>query len=186
MQLGFSCNKLCIKLCCIIGVIKRIVSSLPNTLRKMIYTAFFLPYLQYCNILWNNCGKTRLLRVQRIVHRCIKLLKFNSIPDNVDHLSLFYTDLTKLFVKNILYFVCKSLNHYNSSLFENYFCFVNRRHLYSTRSREANLIVPQKVTYYCNISVKYSGAIEWNKLSLHIKSAPTFACFARLVKEYLN
>ena len=101
----FHVNKLCIKLCCIIGVIKRIVSSLPNTLRKMIYTAFFLPYLQYCNILWNNCGKTRLLRVRRIVHRCIKLLKFNSIPDNVDHLSLFHTDLTKLFVKNILYFV---------------------------------------------------------------------------------
>ena len=182
----FHVNKLCIKLCCIIGVIKRIVSSIPNTLRNMIYTAFFLSYLQYCNILWNNCGKTRLLRVQRIVHGCIKLLKFNSIPDNVDHLSLFHTDLTKLFVKNILYFVCKSLNHYNSSLFENYFCFVNRRHLYSTCSREANLIVPQKVTYYCNIYVKYSGAIEWNRLSLHIKSAPTFACFARLVKEYLN
>ena len=43
-----------------IGILYRLNNTLPQKALLMIYNSLILPYITYCNIVWGNCGITKL------------------------------------------------------------------------------------------------------------------------------
>ena len=57
-------DKLCIKLFCCVGIIKRQPCKLPLCARRLLYFYLVYPYLQYFIIVRGSAAKTRICKIQ--------------------------------------------------------------------------------------------------------------------------
>ena len=57
-----------------LAVIRRVGSYLPCHIRKLLYQSSVLPHLDYCSVVWNNCGATLTGRVERIQNYALRMI----------------------------------------------------------------------------------------------------------------
>jgi ribonuclease P/MRP protein subunit RPP40 len=55
-------------------MLKRAKPFLPHDILKTVYSAIVLPHLEYCNIVWGNCGSTIGSRLQIIQNRSARII----------------------------------------------------------------------------------------------------------------
>jgi len=69
-----------------IAAIKRIRHLVPQATLDLIYQALIRPHLDYCNIVWVNCGITLRDKVQRLQNRTARVLTYSNYDKDAGHL----------------------------------------------------------------------------------------------------
>ena len=70
-----------------IGAIKRVNHCLPpSSLHSIYYGLVIQPHLDYCSVVWDNCGKTLSNKLQRLQNRAARVLTCSSYDSNANKL----------------------------------------------------------------------------------------------------
>jgi hypothetical protein len=158
-------------------------NALPRNILTSVYNAIVLPHLDYCNIVWGNCGSSVSKRLQIIQNRAARIIcgvKWDTSSKEV---------LTQLNWKSLInrqnYFCSvltyKILNHMVPPYLNNIFIYVDME--YNFRHSKYNVVIPQPKTEYKKRSLSYRGAVNWNNLDNNVKNSVSMYCFKKQLKE---
>ena len=158
-----------------IGAIKRIRNLVPQATLQLIYQA-----LNYCNIVWGNCGITLRKKVQKLQNGSARVLTNSSYDVDAGHLFklLGWKNLACQQQFQRATMVYRSLH----GLAPNYLS-PKREVAYNLRDSENKLNVPLPRTNYYKNSFSCSGVILWNSLPCNLREAESLGQFNRLLKE---
>jgi hypothetical protein len=59
-------EKLCKKVACDIGALKRIRPFVSPSTMQLVYNCIVQPYFDYCPAIWDSCGSTRADKLQKL------------------------------------------------------------------------------------------------------------------------
>ena len=104
-------DKLSKKIASGIGAIKRIRPFIPPPTFHYLYNALIQSHFDYYNLVWGNCGKTLLDRLQKLENRTARVLTFSSYDADANGLikQLDWKDLSTQFQIQKALMVYKSL-----------------------------------------------------------------------------
>ena len=165
-------------------MLKRAKPFLPHNILKTVYNAIVLPHLEYCNIVWGNCGSTIASRLQIIQNRSARIIcgvPWNTPSQEVLH-KLKWVPLEDRQLLNCNVLTYKIINDIAPSYLDRLFQFNNGIN-YNLRRSRYNIIIPKPKTNYKKRSISYRGAIEWNRLNLEIQIAPSIYTFINRLKR---
>ena len=57
-----------------IVAIRRASYYLSSQIRRTLYLPFVLPQLEYCSVVWHNCGATLIKRVERVQNYALRII----------------------------------------------------------------------------------------------------------------
>jgi hypothetical protein len=164
-------------------MLKRAKQFVPQDILKTVYSAIVLPHLEYCNIVWGNCGSTIANRLQVIQNRSARIIcgvPWDTPSEEVrNQLNWFPLSNRQTYNCNILSY--KILNQMAPSYLNCLFLYNDNN--YNLRRSKYNVFIPKPKTNYKKRSISYRGAIEWNKLDLNIQVAPTLSIFMKHLKQ---
>ena len=154
-----------------IGTIKRVRHLVPQATLHPIYQALIHPYINYCNIVWGNCGLTLRNRVQKPENRgahVLTILYYDEDPGYLFEL-LGWKNLARQHEIEKATVVYKSLH----GLVLEYLCsrFAIRETVYNLRDSENKLCIHYHGQIIHKYSFSYTGAILWNKLPCNVRQA---------------
>ena len=69
-----------------IGILYRIKNLLPKRTLLSLYNTLILPYINYCNIAWGNCSKTKLDNVLLLQKKAVRICTHSSFLAHTDPL----------------------------------------------------------------------------------------------------
>ena len=69
-----------------IGILYRIKHLLPQRSLLMLYNSLVLPYINYCNIIWGNCGKSKLSHILLLQKKAVRICTKSSYLMHTDPL----------------------------------------------------------------------------------------------------
>ena len=178
----------CMKVTKSLGIIRKISGLLNFSCLLTLYYSLIFPYLTYCNIVWASTFPTYLHKLLLLQKRFVRVATF----------SKFCTPSAPLFLKcNILsifdintfqscIFIFKSM-YMSSDLPENcktFFICNSQVHSYTTRQSN-NLYSPMYRTTRGQYSVKYHGALAWNKNLYLLSDSMSLSLYKMRLKSTL-
>ena len=169
-----------------VGIINKLKFILPQSTLFLLYNAIVLPYITYCNIVWANCGITKLTPILLLQKRALRICTGSSYFANSDPLffklkTLKVSEINDLQVATFMY---KYTNNRLPSSFQNLFTRNNTIHSYPTRTcGDFHLTNPKLII--AHKSIRHYGPDLWNKLSSFIKSCSTLYSFKATMKRKL-
>ena len=153
-----------------------------------IYYSFFYPYITYCNHIWGNASKSYLNRIFILQKKIVRIISHEKrlapTAQLFDKLGLIkFTDLNKYIVARFMF---RWYNNETPSMFHNYFTLNHDVHNYRTRQAEY-LHIPSARTNLGKKSIRFHGAIIWNKLlKLDFSVDTSEAVFVKNLKRCLR
>ena len=66
-------NFVCSKISRNIGIMNNLKLTIPRKVLLMMYNAFILPHIAYCNVLWGSLHPSKLLRLHRLQKRILRI-----------------------------------------------------------------------------------------------------------------
>ena len=172
-------DKLSKKIASGIGAIKRIRDFVPTPTLHCIYNALIQSQFDYCNIVWDNCGKTLFDRLQKLQNRAARVLTFSRYDADANRLLSTQFQIQKALM------VYKSLNDlvpgYLSSKFVKQF-----ETRYSLKHSVNKVIVLFPRTDFMKNSFSYSGAVLWNSLPLIFFNILSEICYFLLLLLFFS
>ena len=169
-----------------IGIINKLKFLLPHTTLFLLYNSLVLPYLTYCNIVWANCGATKLDPILLLQKRALRICTGSTFLAHTDPLFLKLETLkvTDVHILQVAIFMFKYINKQLPTSFNNYFCYNSTIHSYPTRiSENFHLINPKLLITHKTI--RHHGPDLWNNLPNIIKSRLTLYSFKATLKRHL-
>jgi len=151
-----------------------------------LYYTLAYPYLYYCNIIWANNYKTRLMKLFVLQKKIIRLITFSSYvaPSSPLFLTLKLLNIQQINTLQIGLFTFDLLNNRLPSQF-NSFCINNNVvHNYNTRG-SSKLHKQYHKTNYGLYSTRNKCTIVWNMLPLNITISRSNCIFKRNLKSHL-
>ena len=167
----------CNKLSKTIGIIRKLLSSfLPNSIIKQLYLSLVYPHLSYGVEVWGNFSKSKLIRINKLQYKCIKLIgNYRNMNHFLSNKLLCFDDVYKYYtlIRFYKYFVLEHEYH-----FKNKFLQYSISHQYSTRGRKNNNFnVPfVRVSRMYN-SFLNNSLILWNQLPTSLRAIPNLSNF---------
>ena len=164
----------------------KIVKNYVNVEQKRsLYFAYIFSRIQYGIELFSSSKKKDLKQVQTKQNRALKVLfnKEHRTPTRELHKELNLLQVQDIGQVNILKFVHKQRLGDTPEAFNNYFTEVNEHHNINTRQAK-NLHVPRENNWGMK-SMKYRGAVLWNKTDNEIRDCKTTKTFAGKVKKLI-
>ena len=167
--------------------LKRVFLSLPFKPRKDLYNALVLPHLDYCCIVWDECGSTLSKRIERIQNYAMRLLT-SSPPRTLSAELRTQLSWTTLQLRRKLHLLTKVHRYFHNKA-PPYLCSkfaknLNANHRETPGSHNIYLHQPN-TTFYRN-SFQFSGAFHWNNLPTEIKKVHSEPAFKlQLQTKYL-
>ena len=164
------------------GILYSIRSKLTRQVAKLIYTSLFLPYIQYCNIIWASCAASKMQSIficqKRIVRLILKKSRWQPSAPLFKRLKVLKLhDFNKV---NSVLFVFKALN----DLIPSPITFsVRAPGPYNLRRNEA-LIIPFSRCNQNQRFISIRGPQLWNALPLAIRISRTLQTFKKKMKSY--
>ena len=171
-------NLLSKKLSCVVGVIRKISTVVPDYILKVLYYSLFYPHLIYGVQVWGGCGVTDRRRITRLHDRAIKMcfdqnvnipLKFH-LTYQYFILSMFYKCVSS---DHNVHFLTKirnlAPNHSHSTRFSNNFKY-NIPYLHKTVSQHQFF---------------YNAIVAWNSLPVNLKDIDSYCKFRKELRKYL-
>ncbi len=173
-------ENLCKKICSGIGALRSIKPFVPSRSLKMLYKALIQPYIDYCSLLSDTCGKVhkdKLQVLQNSAARVITGARFDVNSINVlEDLQWSTLDVRRhIYRYKMMY---KILNEQSAPSLREKFIKnkdLNREH--NLRSNDTDLALPKPKTNYLKRSFRYSGAMLWNSLPSEAKKASSLYQF---------
>ena len=150
----------------------------------MVYNALVFSHLNYCDVIWANCGKTLLNILQRIQNRGARLINntpwFSSGKENLDLLN--WDPIVKKIENDtaiIMYKVMtKQVPPYISEKFK------HRTTVYNTRQSSMCFDVPRPKTESGKRRFLYRGAQILNSLTEDAQKSPSVGIFQYKLTNY--
>ena len=109
-KLDFSLHiqTVCNKLSKSIGIIRKLSSFLPNFIIKQLYLSLVYPRLTYGVEVWGNSTKSKLIRINKLQYKCVKLIgNYSNMNNFLSNKILCFDDVYKYFtlIRFYKYFV---------------------------------------------------------------------------------
>ena len=166
-----------------IGILYRLNNTLPQKALLMIYNSLILPYITYCNIVWGNCGITKLNIILLLQKKAVRICTNSSYITHTN--PLFHAlKVLKIHDINVLQtgiFMFKYTHNSLPQVFSNLFSFNSNLHQYPTRNRD-NIHLNNPKILLAHKSLRHYGPDVWNALPTHMKQLSYLNNFKRKLK----
>ena len=161
-------TSICDKVAKVIGILSKSSRYLPSVTLKTLYYSFFLPYINYCNLIWASTYASYLETLYLLQKKAIRIITFS--PPRTHSKPLFsklnILSLHSLYIFHVSSFVFSHFNRLLPASFSSLLHFNRDFQGYLTRSR-FNLH---------KMSVRYQfssqAAITWNDIPLTVCDLP--------------
>ena len=180
-------DKLCKKLSTKLALLRRISKYLSLENKKLYYSAYMLPIMDFCSIVWSNSNKTLIMRInkmQKATARWILMSRFDSpsAPLFKQLRWLTFENRCKFHVAVLVY---KGLNKLVPSYVSDLINITNNSN-YNLRSvTNKNIIYLKPKTNFLKQSFSYSCIKTWNDLPVKIRNSKSLTIFKQSMKAYL-
>jgi hypothetical protein len=174
------------KISALIGILSKIRYKINSDVSNLIYEAFIMSQLNYCNIIWSSGYKTNVRKLENLQARALKIcnrLDYKTSKDKT-FIILNRISLTNLNKFNILKFVYNVLNRNLTNLFQDFYIINKDKHRQATRLQN-NIFITSVKTNIRKMFVAHRGSLLWNKLPEFIKSLATLSSFKTETKKLL-
>lgn len=177
-------NHIIIKVSKRLGLIGRFRKSISINVAKQLYNTMILPLFDYCDVVWQGCGKVNADALERIQRRAARLILplVGFETDNLMESLHLVPLLTRRNVHSAI-FARKCLEGLVPSYLVDYFKLKQSVHSYATRNADTNIYLPKVKLEIAKRSFYYSGAIAYNSLPKELKSKKSFLAFEHYIKE---
>jgi hypothetical protein len=182
-------NHICGRLACVIAVLFKLsTNNVPTTVLISVYNGLFVPYIDYCSVLWGPLlGTTLIRRLQVLQNRAIRIIFRLPSRTNV---SPYFAKMNVLSIENRLLFNAAIFAFYTLRGIKPNFLDLDLKnncdiHDHYTRS-SSNL-----ASTYCrmNLSKRFisnSVKLTWNRIPLNIRELRSLYSFKRSLFSYLS
>ena len=163
---------------------RRISSYLNFKTKLLVFNSFILSQLQYCPLVWYNCKKSDLNKLDRIQERALRIVYKDY---NSDYASLlkkakcpdFQTRLKRL----LMIEVYKTLHDLNPPYMKD--IFTVKMTNYNLRGAASLLHVPRpNTTRFGKHCLSYQGPFLWNQLPITIRESDNLNHFKSEINKY--
>ena len=169
-----------------IGILYRIKHLLPYKSLLMLYNTLILPYITYGNLIWGNCGISKLNHILLLQKKAVRICSKASFMAHSD--PLFYrlkvlkvNDINTLFTGMFMF---KYTKNALPSVFNNLFSYNRCFHTYPTRNRN-NIHLNNPRRLLAHKSLRHHGPDIWNAIPEIIKQSAFLKIFKRSLRENL-
>ena len=169
-----------------IGILYRVKNLLSKCTLLSLYNTLILPYLNYGNIVWGNCCKTKLDDILLLQKKAVRICTHSSFLEHTDPLFnklkvLKIDDINELQTAIFMFKHSKNVLPLN---FSNYFTYNKNIHHYPTRSCN-NIHLTNPKLLLAQKSLRHHGPDVWNNLPTYIKQKQFLNPFKKLLKQTL-
>jgi len=175
---------ICKKLSKTVGMVNRIASLIPSSVKLSIYYSLIFSRVSYAVVSWGRGNVTNSEKIERILSRARRLVGCNCVQDRV-HVKgiLSYDSIFRYFTAVKLFQIVKLELH---SYFCDVFDSLRPVHGHLTRfSCQSKFNTPAYTKTKCQKSFKYQSVSVWNSLPDEIKSCDTLNEFKCQLKKFL-
>ena len=169
-----------------VGIISKLKLFLPQSTLLLLYNTMVLPYITYCNTVWANCAKTKILPILLLQKRALRICSGAPYLANSDPLfrKLKTMKIADINTFQVAVFMFKYFNNQLPSTFDNMFTLNESIHSYPTRSSHNFHLTNPKILL-AHKSIRHHGPDLWNSLPNDIKSCTTLYSFKSKMKTKL-
>ena len=167
--------------------LRKLRDILPEREKKKVYRALILPHVDYCCVLWMECRKELIEKVERIQNYAMRLILSEPPRSHSQDLRqiLNWMPLTKRREEFRLRLVHRCVNQqapaYMNRLFQ-----LNRDVGYNTRTRGYDKLHLNSIrTDYGRKSFTFRGSQEWNSLSPDLRKLQSPTTFRNMLRTTL-
>lgn len=169
-----------------IGILSRLKYELPSNILFLLYNAYVLSHLSYCNSIWGNTYSSHLHKLIMLQKKAIRVCTKSEYTASTSTLfKLLYTlklqDINKIQIASFMQrFHSQTLSPYLMNM------FVKNRNIHNYNTRSCNHF--HRWTYLNNkskYSLRHTGPILWNSLNLSNFNIQFNNSFKRQYKKYL-
>ena len=169
----------------VIGVMCKSRQYLPSNTLKTFYNSLFLPYINYCNIIWASTYDSHLEPLFLLQKKAIRIITFS--PPQTHTKPLFHKlnilPIHSIFKCQVACFVFSHMNNLLPASFSSSFHFNFEYHDHFTRSR-LNL---HKVFAKYHLSICSQAPSIWNSLPLTFRNSLNISNYrSNIKKHFLN
>ena len=167
-----------------IGIMYRVKDILLDHSLLMIYNALILPHINYCNIVWGNCHKTKLDQILLLQKKAVRIC--TSSP-YLSHTNPLFHRLKILKVHDIntmhtIIFMFKYNNKLLPQVFNDFFSLNKTLHPYPTR-RSTDFHLDNPRTLQAQRTLRHHGPDVWNTLPAPIKQLSSLHSIKKKMKD---
>ena len=184
-NLNFNCHikSICSRASLQINALKRVGKYLDMAGKLKIYKAFIRSNFSYCPLVWIFCGKSNLVKLEKLQERALRFV-YNDFVTPKNEL-LIKADMLPLSIYRLKFLateVFKSVNDLNPQFIVN--MFEHRPTTYNLR--DANLLhQPKFKTFKFGYrSFRYYGAKLWNSLPAQLKRHTRLSMFKQDLNDW--
>lgn len=167
-------------------MLKSIRNIVDKDTMKLVYNALISSHLSYCNIIWDNCGKSFQNTLQKLQNRAARII--NNTPwdssGSYNLNKLEWENLERKRKEDIAIMMYNILHNNAPSYLIEKFSIRNRP--YNTRSSNLCVNIIQPKTNSAKRTFTYRGAHLWNSLPHDVQSAQTKFSFKTALKRITN
>ena len=161
----------CDKVSKIIGVLCKARRYLPLDTLKTLYNALFLPYINYCTLIWASTNVSYLEPLYVLQKKAIRIITFS--PPRTPSKPLFsknnFLSLHSIFKFHMACFVFSHFNNILPTPVSSILHFNHEYHDYLTRSR-FNL---HKTNHKYQFAITWQAPVIWNDIPLTVRNSLT-------------
>ena len=169
-----------------IGILYRLKNFISQNSLVILYNALILPYITYCNIVWGNCGSTKINPILNLQKRAVRLITSSQYlsPSNPLFCRLKTLKIEDLHTFQTAVFMHKYTFNRLPKIFDGFFTPNSIVHSYPTRqSSDYHLENPRIIL--AQRSLKHNGPDIWNSLPPNLKQCTSLYIFKRELKNAL-
>ena len=173
-----------------IWLLSQISKYLSHDHRIIFYKSYIQPHIDYCNIVWGNCPKTALAKIERLQKRACKVIlnyNYDEILQAMSNLNIM-TVYERIFLRKAKFMYKVSANTsplYVKELFRKR--DVEDKTIPVLRSTTSDhFLLPNPKTELYRNSLSFTGPVIWNCLPYHIKVASSIDAFHKSCVQWMK
>ena len=160
-------------------MLRKVKQYVNSSTLKLVYNALVSSHLNYCDVVWDNCGITLTNKLQKIQNRGARIINnspwHSSGRENIS--SLNWQTLGDKRKDNIAIMMFRILNSQAPTYLFDKFSHIS--HCYNTRQSELNVNTMRPKSDSGKRTFLFRGAHVWNSLPENIQSSNNTGCFKR-------
>ena len=138
---------------------------------KTIYYSLVQPYFDYCDVVWDDCSKTRADKLQKLQNRAARIITradYLSIRSSDVLNSLEWSDVGERRKRHLLGTMFKVFNNNCPTYLQEQFHRTSDIHNYNLRGSNYDLQLPLPKTIF--LSVHFLVGVQWLRTNCQIKN----------------
>ena len=168
-----------------VGILWKLKPLLTKKILLMLYNSLVLPHINYCNVVWGNCNKSKIDSLFLLQKKAIRICTHSAY---LAHTSSLFKQSKTLKVPDLHTYQSAifMFKHINKLLpfFHDTFTPNSEIHTYPTRHRN-DLHLNNPKLLLAHRSIRHHGPDIWNSLPEEIKSRTSLFSFKATLKKFI-